>query len=510
MEINLYIFSKRHNSMAIPAPGDAHTALCRINDGRSSILAPAVRIAGYPENHPLHPPGLFQHNYAYIPDFRRYYFITNWVYNGDNTWTASCEVDVLATYADNIRHSPCYVERAEDLDMLNESVADRFYPASIEYETAHSYAALSGWSSDPANGSFIIGIITNVSPTYGSVKYYLMNAAQMTQLLTNLMSTMGGTVTDWTANTDIVTKALKSVINPIQYIVSVKWFPFTVTVTGSLEDVWLGNWNSAVQAQPVLPADTNTNQTVSVAIPAFPELPIEDELKRPPYSPYRVVSMYSKIFGMLDLPPQSLMGYGFNAILVNLQINVITGNATITFTPYNNSHITPYYGDVILYRQISLAQSVPITQVATDYIGIAKSAADTTAAVASSWTNPVAAAAKGFSGLLDATELALSPSVSSTAFSVAAFDTDIANIHCVIRQYVTVEHDPHEWGFPVYRKYSVGLGSQVPPGPLNGKVDKYVKCNDFHLVSHTDDFNFITQPEREQIENMMDGGVYYY
>lgn len=510
MEIRLYTFSKRHNSMAIPNPASGQVATCRINDGYSSVVAPSVRIAAYPSQHPLAPPALFKHNYAYIADFERYYFINNWVYNGDNTWTASCEVDVLATYADNIRISPCYVERAEDLDMLNELVADHFYPATIDYEAATSYGDFQGWSPDPSDGGFVVGVITNVSPTYGSVKYYEMDSTQMTQLLTNLMSTMGGTVTDWTANTDIVTKALKSVINPIQYIVSVKWFPFSIGASGVAEVVWLGNWNSAVSAKPILPDDNIKYDTTSFYIPAFPEMSLEEELRRPPYSPYRIVTIYSKLLGMLDIPAQAFIGNDYNTLIVDIQTNLITGNATITFSPFRNSSTDPYRGPVILYRQISLAQSVPITQVATDYIGIAKSAAETTAAVASSWTNPVVAAAKGFAGLLDATQLALSPSVSSTAFSVASFDNDISKIWCVIRQYVTVEHNPHEWGYPVYRNYSSGLGSQNPPGPLYLKTDKYVKCNDFHLASNTGSLSFITQPEREQVESLMDGGVYYY
>jgi len=508
LNVTFYRLDKRRNSLAVPLPSSGIAANVQINDSNTSILSPVLRIAA--KVNPLEPlgmPNLITLNYCYIPDFRRYYFITDWRYGSDNCWTASCEVDVLTSYEYDIKRSPCFIERAEPVEMINHEIADRFYPSSLIFETYYSSVELGGWTNDPEHGGFVIGIITRLNPNYGSVKYYTVSAETMQQLLSNMMETMGGSIEDWEANTDLVTKALKSVINPLQYIVSVKWFPFGVSSTEDPEEIWLGNWDAGVTARPIEGTHNMVYNTVFIPIPAGPELTTEEGMKRPNYSPYRSITVYSKIFGVIEIPT-SYFTEQYNQIRIHIATNLISGNCTLLFNPYKSATATsePVLGEMMMLRQQTLAQSIPITQIATDYIGIAKSAAETTASVASSWLNPVVAAAKGFSGLLDATQIALSPSVNSTAFSVAAYDMDIKFIHCVVTQYLTVDQNPHEWGYPVYKNFPEGLVST----DLHTRTDQYVKCNDFHLITDTLYSENITVTERDLLESYLNGGIYYY
>lgn len=53
-------------------------------------------------------------NYAYIPDFNRYYFITNIESVRNNLWKVSFHVDVLYTYKDAIRANSAIIERNEN------------------------------------------------------------------------------------------------------------------------------------------------------------------------------------------------------------------------------------------------------------------------------------------------------------------------------------------------------------------------------------------------------------
>ena len=53
-------------------------------------------------------------NYAYIPEFKRYYFITNIESVRNNVWRVSFHVDVLFTYREQIKRNSAIIERNEN------------------------------------------------------------------------------------------------------------------------------------------------------------------------------------------------------------------------------------------------------------------------------------------------------------------------------------------------------------------------------------------------------------
>ena len=53
-------------------------------------------------------------NYAYIPEFNRYYFITNIESVRSNLWRISFHVDVLYTYRAQIKSNSAIIERNEN------------------------------------------------------------------------------------------------------------------------------------------------------------------------------------------------------------------------------------------------------------------------------------------------------------------------------------------------------------------------------------------------------------
>lgn len=53
-------------------------------------------------------------NYAYIPEFNRYYFITNIESVRTNLWRVSFHVDVLYTYRAQIKSNSAIIERNEN------------------------------------------------------------------------------------------------------------------------------------------------------------------------------------------------------------------------------------------------------------------------------------------------------------------------------------------------------------------------------------------------------------
>lgn len=73
----------------------------------SSIIDPIITISDVDDY-------IGSMNYAYIPEFNRYYFITNIESVRNNLWRVSFHVDVLFTYADGIKSNSAIIERNQN------------------------------------------------------------------------------------------------------------------------------------------------------------------------------------------------------------------------------------------------------------------------------------------------------------------------------------------------------------------------------------------------------------
>lgn len=56
---------------------------------------------------------LLQCNYCYIPEFKRYYWVSNIISVRSNLWRIDLNIDVLNSYAEEIKKQECYVSRNE-------------------------------------------------------------------------------------------------------------------------------------------------------------------------------------------------------------------------------------------------------------------------------------------------------------------------------------------------------------------------------------------------------------
>lgn len=95
----------------------------------SSIIDPVILVEGLGEH-------VTEINYAYIPEFGRYYFITNIESVRANLWRLSFHVDVLHTYADSIRENSGIIERNEysyDLQLNDGLFKTRQNPRIAQY-----------------------------------------------------------------------------------------------------------------------------------------------------------------------------------------------------------------------------------------------------------------------------------------------------------------------------------------------------------------------------------------
>ena len=73
----------------------------------SSIIDPKITIASMTGS-------IKDVNYAYIPEFGRYYFINDITSVRNGVWRISMHVDVLMTYAEAIRNNSAIIQRNEN------------------------------------------------------------------------------------------------------------------------------------------------------------------------------------------------------------------------------------------------------------------------------------------------------------------------------------------------------------------------------------------------------------
>lgn len=73
----------------------------------SSIINPVITVSGIDDY-------VSSINYAYIPEFARYYFVTNIESVRNGLWRVSMHVDVLYTYSEDILSNYAIIERNEN------------------------------------------------------------------------------------------------------------------------------------------------------------------------------------------------------------------------------------------------------------------------------------------------------------------------------------------------------------------------------------------------------------
>lgn len=268
--VDFYKHTKSDNSTKQPS-GSGTAFDCIIKDG-CSVVAPDIQLQMAIDANPT------EYNYAYIADFHRYYFVTDWYFE-NRLWHARLRVDPMATYKSQIGSYSGYVLRSNTA--YNPDIIDTYYPIEAELTEIDSPANQDpGWSTDIGSGTFVIGVMgKNASPNGGAITYYGISPAGMTAIVNYLLDEA-----NFSGVTDITPDLLKCIMNPLQYIVSCMWFPFTITGTGT-SSIYVGWWEiTGVNALKITDAVYSRNISFSVA--KHPQAVRGNYLNMQPFSSY--------------------------------------------------------------------------------------------------------------------------------------------------------------------------------------------------------------------------------
>lgn len=142
MIVNLYATSDRRDKIykSLSTVGDIDIKL----KSSTNFMSPVFTVSS------INMAALTSSNYCYIPDFKRYYFINDWVSINKDIIEVHCDVDVLYTYRDAIGDCEGIMERSQgngepyiNDDMLLEKASKNIRTVVFSNPDASAYTNVS-------------------------------------------------------------------------------------------------------------------------------------------------------------------------------------------------------------------------------------------------------------------------------------------------------------------------------------------------------------------------------
>lgn len=239
--VSFYQFNKKSSSTATPT-GAGQTYACLANEPLD-VLEPVIRLElAYTTQIPIS-----VYNYARIPAFERWYWITGWTLV-DGLWEARLRVDPLASWKSQIGSCRCYVYRAAssyDLDVI-----DHLYP-TVDRQRKLQISVPKIWTVGGANaagqaadtGVYILGIAGN-----NGTQFYAFEPAYFRTFLSYLFSNTFYEQVLGTFGAQEYPEA-KVAVNPMQFITSAYYVPIGLIDSG----YWGIRHDAAINHIPVGP-----------------------------------------------------------------------------------------------------------------------------------------------------------------------------------------------------------------------------------------------------------------
>ena len=491
MVIKLYTgFTKKRNSTKLPESYITYIEVTGTLKQPCTMMQPVFQIErlandAVPCNY----------TYAYIADFNRYYFVSDWKWSFP-FWEATLAVDVLASYRTEIGNCTEYVLRCDNVvtggwDPL---ITDTLYPTTNDFQTDHIAMQNTDFVLGISNGCYIVGVISNDnSDSVGAINYYAMTSTEFGALKNALLSNANLAAMDLTTggtwdNNDMSEQIFKTMYNPFQYIASCMWFPFTKSkvTTETARAVKVGWWTyNNITASPVFAQVIRFVDCETTTIPAHPQASLRGDYLN--FAPYTRMTLFGR-FGTLPLDP-SYTKAGWK-LHIDYYIDIITGQARAYIYTFDGSLVE---ADTIVLadRVFGLGVPIQLAQIGEDYLGEAVSVVDTAANVMGSVTSlnlggMASAAAHGIYNTLQASMPQM-----ATSGANGSFLSPYTITRLLVHHYKIVEENVEHNGRPLCQGRTIN--------GMNG----YVLCADGEFdISCLD-------AERTMIADFMTGGFFW-
>ena len=473
MNVTFYSFSKKENSTKQPGGGSGYNVALK---EPSSVLAPVIRLIWTGAGSPVH------FNYAFIPSYSRYYFVRNWTY-AERQWQAELVVDPLASWKTYIGAATKYVVRADSVGKKNDYVKDGMYPVTfnqtIEYGTP---VASPIYQPDISSGGFVFGVLASPSSgAIGGVTYYSMDATNANTLMNALYQKAYQLFdTSWTSS-DIGEALMtfgqnlvKSILNPMQFVVSAMWFPSRLTTGTTVSNIYLGAFATGASGD-VISTPAAPDGGTDIPMSTLPIHVYNGEYEW--IEPYTMYCLEYEPFGIIPLSAIDLV----NATKVTVQTTV------------------DYVSGLGVCRVLKDGDSSQLLATRTAQVGVQLSVSGTSINGQGIIANTVGAvanlAAENYIGaagnILQATNDFVQDARSSGTSGGFAGLVCTPSIKLIRRYSPSVDTDPTEHGYPVMAPITINT--------LSG----------FVMVDEGDIAAPATMQELAQIKSYLEGGFFY-
>lgn len=454
MTITLYSFTKRENSTARPSAGTSFDGQIRFD---CTIVSPSVVFSAQ---------NLGGYNYAYIPAFSRWYFIRNWSFS-DGLWIAEMECDTLATYRDQIGASEQYIIRCSaEYDTY---ITDTYYPAKTDKTVITTESYQQPWYPKVNMDSYVVGIVgDNTQNGTGAVSYFWMTPREFKNLGNQILGDISYMGDDF--GTDVTLDFLKTQINPFQYVVSCKRYPFPPTgeLTGQIN---LGWWPIKATAVKI-DGDKTVRGVFTCDVPKHPKQSRGKYLNAGPFARY---TLFIPCFGQIPLPADVLAN--LDVLYIYADVDIITGEAVLRVCSSGGPD------DTIFKSSAMVGADVQLGQISQNNIGAVGGAIG---AAASAFTLNMA----GYAGSLASATEAMTPQL-QTAGTNGSF-ADFYNRAQLVGEFFDVADDDNaNHGKPLCKVRTI---SSVPGFVMCEKPDIAITG---------------TAEEARMIKTYMEGGFFF-
>lgn len=425
-QVNLYQFSKRTNSTKRPS-GNGTVALCEAYEP-INIMAPRFKLSYVMP---------IDFNYMYVPAWKRYYWINDWTHvNG--IWEASCSIDTLSSWRNDIGNMTEYVLRsAYDFDS---EIMDTTYP--LQAETTVQQVYMSGWSvPSNATGCHVVGIVGS----NGLVEYYRIDnlAAFGAAMFSN---TLWDNVTadDPALAETGIPNFMKAQFNPLQYVVSCIWYPVTIPTTGSTQHVYFGFFDSGYSAYKINRSSYALFSS-NVLVPNHPQMTRGRWLNFAPYTRLRLSALP---WGEVDLDTTKFANKGYtlntNHITMEAWLDPVTGSSKLYVMDDRGQNILVLVGQIGVTEQLSQVLKDNLATVT----GGLSAVAGVTQMAAGNIIGGIATAVSGIGNAVSAQY----PDVSTTGTNGARIAVCPSNIWLTVTHQTIVEEDRPNHGRPLCQR----------------------------------------------------------
>ena len=458
MTLKTWSFSKKKNSTAQPTgPGREYDVYLKEN---TSIENP-VFILGTGIDAGI----------SYCQAWDNYYFVDDIVLISKDQVELHCSLDPLATHKSEIASYTCHIERCAAVGQINPMIYDEAISQSqlvISESVAETNVVPSADQS--VNGVYVIGVIGAYGSQTGGISVYALTASELEEAL-DFMFTQGNF-------TDVLTDSLvKSFFNPFQYIVFLRWYPFTKAKLGTLtsKKIKFGWWETSGTYDQLSDIHVSLGAQLNVPVPYYSDFRNYD-------SRYTQLFIEIPTVGGVFIDPSILSPTGVDLFL-GVNIDICTGETVAYLETITGSGLTTR-SRVGIYKG-HMGASIPVGQVNGEMGSLLSSAAQVGIGVA---TGNAAVGVAGIQGVVGSYNPP--PSMIGTYGSRAYF-SGMVKARVTQRCYGSGENLTNVYGRPCHKNLQIGL--------LSG----FVKCQGASIALDAPD------TEIDAVNNYLNTGFYY-